>query len=538
MKPCNIKTKDVMLGNKPKAYKTVTFFSILTSLAASFLFTCSSPTAEIPPSKREFRAVWVATFHNIDWPSKKGLDPDIQRKEFLNLVDEQQANGMNALVVQIRPAGDAFYQSSLTPWSEYLTGTQGKSPAPYYDPLRYMIKVSHSRNMEFHAWFNPFRAVSHEKFSSVSPLNISKQHPEWIMKNGKQLYLNPGIPAVRDHVIEVILEVVRNYDIDGLHFDDYFYPYKDAALPFDDRQTFAKYGRGEHDIRTWRRHNIDLFISQLSDSLRQVKPHVKFGVSPVGIWRNKAEDPRGSHTRVSYTAYDVLYADVRKWLKQGWIDYIAPQLYWSLNNPRASYDKLLPWWSDNSFGRHLYIGQAVYKTKANDSGPWKNPNQLPSQLRMNQQYPQIKGSIFYSASSFDNNPHRIQDRLREDHFRYPALIPGMSWKDSIPPLAPQRLSVKQVRKWTAIAWQPPLPASDGDSAAYYVIYRFPASGQADLSDATAILSIQKSTSYVDWDARAGESYLYIVTSVDRLHNESRTCAAVMFSPPSEPISSK
>ena len=379
-----------MLGDKPKAYKSVITLSTIASLAASFLLTCSTPTTEISPPKREFRAVWVATFHNIDWPSTKGLDPDTQRKEFLTLVDEQQANGMNALVVQVRPAGDAFYDSKLTPWSEYLTGTQGKKPEPYYDPLAYMVQVAHSRNMEFHAWFNPFRAVSHEKFSSVSSLNISKQHPEWIMKNGRQLYLNPGIPEVRDHVVEVILEVVRNYDIDGLHFDDYFYPYKDASNPFDDSQTFALYKGEMEDINAWRRHNIDRFIEQLSDSLKQIKPYIKFGVSPVGIWRNKTQDPRGSNTRVSYTAYDVLYADVRKWLKQGWVDYVAPQLYWSMNNPRASYHNLLPWWSDNSFGRHLYIGQAVYKTKANESGPWKNPNQLSNQLRMNQRFPKSR----------------------------------------------------------------------------------------------------------------------------------------------------
>ncbi|MEM7374022.1 MAG: family 10 glycosylhydrolase [Bacteroidota bacterium] len=527
-----------MLGDKPKAYYSVIIFQTIASLAASFLLGCSSPSTDTPPPKREFRAVWVATFHNIDWPSKKGLDPETQRKEFLQLVDVQQANGMNALVVQVRPAGDAFYKSELTPWSEYLTGTQGKKPEPYYDPLKYMVNLSHSRNLEFHAWFNPFRAVSHEKFSSVSDKNISKQHPEWIMKNGKQLYLNPGIPEVRDHVIEVILEVVRNYDIDGIHFDDYFYPYEDAKNPFDDSVSFATYGKGQGDIRSWRRSNIDRFIERLSDSLQQIKPHLKFGVSPVGIWRNKTEDPRGSNTRVSYTAYDVLYADVRKWLKKGWIDYVAPQLYWSMNNPKASYHNLLPWWSNNSFGRHLYIGQAVYKTKANDSKPWKNPNQLPSQLRMNQQFPKVKGSIFYSANSFQNNPHKIQDKLRNEHFKYPALVPGMKWKDSIPPLAPQRLTVRQVRKWASISWQKPKPAADGEEASYYVIYRFKGQGKADMSDPSAILAIQKETSFVDWGCQAGETYLYIVSAVDRLHNESRSCAATMYSPEPEPISSK
>jgi uncharacterized lipoprotein YddW (UPF0748 family) len=455
------------------------------------------------------------------------LDPKIQRKEFLTMLDKHQQIGMNAVVVQVRPCGDAMYPSKYAPWSEYLSGEQGKAPEPFYDPTAFMINAAHERNMEFHAWFNPFRAVSHNKFSSVIDSNIVHRKPEWVMKNGKQLYLNPGIPEVRDYVVQVMLEVAKTYDIDGIHFDDYFYPYPDAEAPFDDAATFATYGKGATDRNAWRRDNIDRFIEQLHDSLQYIKPHLKFGVSPVGIWRNKSDDERGSNTRIGYTSYDLLYADVRKWLQNGWVDYVAPQLYWAASNPRARYDELLPWWVANSFGRHLYIGQAAYKVKEGHSKQWRSTEHLPLQLRMNQAYPEIQGSIFYSARSFDNNPYQLVEKLRDEHYRYPSLIPAMRWKDSIPPLEPQKLELAVQEGKVHLSWEAPKPASDGEGAAYYVVYRFKGKSQADLSQAENILAVSQKPGWIDTEPMENDDYLYLVTSVDRLHNESQTCAAIL-----------
>lgn len=435
---------------------------------------------------------------------------------------------MNAVVVQVRPSGDAFYESQYAPWSEYLSGTQGQSPNPYYDPLGFMVKSTHDQNMEFHAWFNPFRAVSHVRFSSVAYNNVSKQHPEWVFQYGERLYLNPGLPAVRNYLVKTVMELVRNYDIDGLHFDDYFYPYTKDGIPLPDRTTYKKYGQGFNHIDDWRRSNVDVFIKELSDSLRQVAPHVKFGISPVGIWRNKSKDARGSNSRVSHTSYDMLFADVRKWLERGWIDYVAPQLYWSTRHPSANYEALLPWWADNSFGRHCYIGHAMFKVKKEASRHWDNPSQMPLQLDMKKRHQStIQGSIFYSENSFRGNPHRVEDALQNNYHRFPALIPSMPWKDNTPPLAPDNLLLHRDGNRVRLNWEIPQRASDGDFPSYFVVYRFLASERIDLENPQKILHIGRTTTFTDTKTNRKESYTYAVTSVDRLHNESLTLAAAV-----------
>ncbi len=484
------------------------------------LLACAIDPPPAPP-KREFRAVWVATFHNIDWPSAKGLSAQDQQAEFQDLIRRQKENGMNALIVQVRPSGDAFYQSQLVPWSEFISGKQGQAPEPFYDPLQFMVAESHQAGMEFHAWMNPFRAVSHKRFSSVVQNHVALTKPEWCFDYGERTYLNPGLPEVRNYLVNVIMEVVNNYDIDGIHFDDYFYPYEQAGEPFvGDAVTYRAFGTGYGDIHEWRRHNLDLFIEQLSDSIRAVKPWVKFGISPVGIWRNKRDDPRGSRTTSSYTAYDMLHADVRFWLVKGWIDYVAPQLYWSTEHPYANYSDLLPWWADNAFGRHVYVGHAAFKLKEDQSRYWENPSQLPTQLAMRRmQQGRIHGGVFYSAGSFVNNPHGVEDLLRTQYHRYPALIPPMPWKDPVPPApvkdAEGRIQLTQV----LLSWAPPEPASDGDTATRYVVYRFPAGEEEDLSRPDRVLGVTDSPVFLDQEPAAAPVY-YLVTALDRLHNES------------------
>jgi uncharacterized lipoprotein YddW (UPF0748 family) len=472
------------------------------------------------PPKHEFRAVWIASFHNIDWPSAKGLTTDAQQAEFRQILDQQRQNNMNAVIVQVRPCGDALYESPFEPWSEYLSGKQGQAPAPYYDPLSFMIEEAHQRTMEFHAWLNPFRAVSHTRFSDLISDHLSLQQPDWFFQYGNSLYFNPGIPEVRTYIASLVSDILKRYDVDGIHFDDYFYPYPQDGKPIPDQAAFEAYRDTFTDLATWRRHNIDLFVQQVSDSIRRYKPHVRLGISPSAVWRNKSKDPRGSDTQAPMTTFDLLHADVRKWLEAGWVDYVAPQCYFAMNFSQAPYPKLLDWWSENVFGRHLYIGQAVYKSKEGKYASWRKPEQIPDQVRLNRKYPGVRGSIYFSASSFDNNPRRIAEKLRYDLYRKPALIPAMPWKDSIPPQAPRFVYATYDPSHIQLQWQPPAKAMDGEAATYYVVYRFDEEEIIDRNDPVFIRSIQRSTQFTDQQVQAGKSYTYLITAVDRNHNES------------------
>ena len=298
----------------------------------NFLAVCllMIPALSYCQPKYEFRAAWIATVENIDWPSKKGLSVDSQKVEFIRQLDMHRRNGLNAVVVQIRPAADALYPSSYEPWSEWLTGAQGRPPSPYYDPLEFMIEETHKRGMEFHAWCNPYRAVFAIGKSSIVPDHITRQHPDWFVRFGNTLYFDPGNKEVQQYVTTVIRDIVRRYDIDGLHFDDYFYPYDifedRPGHDFPDKASYAKYGNGMTE-GDWRRSNTDSIIVQVGRAIKEEKPHCKFGISPFGIWRNKRTDPEGSETQAGQTNYDNLYADILLWLKNGWIDYVAPQIY-------------------------------------------------------------------------------------------------------------------------------------------------------------------------------------------------------------------
>jgi uncharacterized lipoprotein YddW (UPF0748 family) len=299
------------------------FFLVLSFL---FLF-LQKPQAQY---KYEFRGVWVATVGNIDFPSSKFLSSDAQKEEFIHLLDMHKRNGMNAVVVQIRPAADAFYPSQYEPWSEFLTGKQGTPPNPYFDPLKFMITETHKRGMEFHAWMNPYRAVFNIYKSSVSPNHITNLHPEWFITYGHTKYFDPGNKEAQKFVVNVVRDVVKRYDIDAIHFDDYFYPYHIPGKEFMDTASFRKYGNGM-SLDDWRRGNVDSIIRHLSIAIKEENKYCKFGISPFGVWRNNDDDPEGSDTRSSVTNYDDLYADILLWLKNKWIDYVTPQLYWEIN---------------------------------------------------------------------------------------------------------------------------------------------------------------------------------------------------------------
>ena len=401
-------------------------------VAIGFVLCIYATKAQQSPNY-EFRGVWVASVENIDWPSKKTLTVAQQKEEYINLLNMHQANGMNAVVVQIRPAGDALYPSQYEPWSEYLTSKQGLPPVPYYDPLEFMILETHKRGMEFHAWINPYRAVFNLSKSSIAPTHVTKLHPEWFVVYGDKKYFNPGLPEVREHTIRVIKDIVARYDIDAIHMDDYFYPYRIAGKEFPDQKTFEQYGNGLNKDN-WRRSNCDSIIVQLFRTIRTTNARVKFGISPFGVWRNKTQDPMGSDTKAGQTNYDDLYADILLWLDKGWIDYVTPQLYWERGHKLADYDVLLKWWNDYGYGKHIYIGQAIYRAGSNEA--WRNKNELPNQIQELRKYKTTQGSIYFNSKVFEKNPNGWNDSLKNNYYKYPALIPPMPWINNDTPEQP------------------------------------------------------------------------------------------------------
>ncbi|RAI98686.1 uncharacterized lipoprotein YddW (UPF0748 family) [Chitinophaga skermanii] len=472
--------------------------------------------AQLPP-KRELRAIWIATVENIDWPSRRGISTEQQKQEFINILNEAQKMGMNAIVFQVRPVSDAFYASPYEPWSEYLTGTQGQAPNPYYDPLAFMIEETHKRGMEFHAWFNPYRAVFNVSRSKVANNHVSRLNPSWFVTYGDRKYFDPGIPEGRDFVVNVIRDVVRRYDIDAVHFDDYFYPYRIANKEFPDNFSYAKYGKGmQRD--DWRRKNVDDIIQLLDKAIKAEKPYVKFGISPFGVWRNNDRDMEGSPTRGGMTNYDDLYADVLKWLKNGWIDYVTPQLYWEYGHRLVGYEVLVRWWNDHAYGKHVYIGHGVYQIGSNAA--WRNPYEIPRQILMNRTYPNVKGSMFFSYKSFANNPLGIKDSLANHLFKYPALIPTMPWIKAEAPFAPYFTDAFEKPNGIEIRW------ADDDTSGrtkQYVLYRFTQSEPINLNDPTKILALVQQMPdpvFIDNTFTRGQHYIYYVTALDRLQNES------------------
>lgn len=382
-------------------------------------------TAQTRP---EFRGVWIATVDNIDWPSRGNYYSDSQKTEFIKLLDMHQRNGMNAMIVQIRPATDAFYPSQYEPWSEFLTGKQGKPPVPYYDPLEFMITETHKRGMEFHAWMNPYRAVFNIGKSSIAASHITKIHPEWFLTYGDKKYFDPGNKDAQQYVTNVVGDVVRRYAVDAVHFDDYFYPYRIAGKEFPDNTNYLRYGNGM-DKEDWRRSNVDSIILMLSTVIKKENPKCQFGISPFGVWRNDDKDPvNGSKTKAGQTNYDDLYADILLWLKNSWIDYVAPQLYWEFGHKAAPYEILLDWWSKHTYGKNCYIGLGIYRAGSNSA--WKDITQLPRQIEALRNTPNIQGMIFFSSKSFNNNPNGWSDSLRLDYFKEPAKTPEMSWINS------------------------------------------------------------------------------------------------------------
>jgi uncharacterized lipoprotein YddW (UPF0748 family) len=393
---------------------------------------------DAPPVPREFRGVWIATVDNIDWPSKPGLPVDAQKAELLALLDHAARIRLNAVILQVRPAADALYRSTLEPWSVYLTGQNGRAPDPMWDPLSFAVAEAHQRGLELHAWFNPYRARYRGDRGQLSSRHVSRTMPNVVKRYGSYLWMDPGEPSVRAHTTRVILDVVRRYDIDGVHIDDYFYPYPELdrrrrEIPFPDNTSWTKYrrGGGTLDRDAWRRRNVDLLVESLYREIKATKPWVKFGVSPFGIWR-----PGFPASVRGLDAYDVLFADSRRWFREGWLDYFAPQLYWAIGAPQQSYPALLEWWAgQNQRGRHLWPGNGTYKVTDAGSARWP-ANELVRQISLTRDQPGAGGNVHYNMTALVRSVDALSDRLLTGPYAGPALVPASPWLSAAPPAAP------------------------------------------------------------------------------------------------------
>ncbi|MFV0605914.1 MAG: glycoside hydrolase family 10 protein [Niabella sp.] len=379
--------------------------------------------AQQPPT--EFRGVWIATVVNIDWPPSKS-SVATQKADFIRQLDLHKRNGMNVIVMQVRPAGDAFYPSPYEPWSEWLTGVQGKAPTPFYDPLAFMIEETHKRGMEFHAWLNPYRAEFRIGKSSIASDNMIRKRPDWYVTYGTTRYFDPANKEVQQFVINIIKDLVRRYDVDAIHMDDYFYPYPIGKTPFPDDYAYKKSGTNLSK-EDWRRSNVDSIIKNINIAMKQIKPYVKFGISPFGVWRNNSVDNLGSDSKAGLSNFDDLYADILLWMRKGWIDYVTPQLYRPIGDRLMDYQKLVDWWAANSFGRHVYIGHGIYRALEANGGAFKNPSELPNQIKILRATKNIQGSIYFTSNSFNKNPNGWNDSLRYNYYRTPAKVPEMPW---------------------------------------------------------------------------------------------------------------
>ncbi|MFC9847009.1 glycoside hydrolase family 10 protein [Streptomyces sp. NPDC060223] len=374
-----------------------------------------------PRAAGEMRGMWLATVANRDWPSRTGLTAAQQRAELLAHLDTAVRRHLNAVMFQVRPTADAMWPSPYEPWSQYLTGVQGRNPG--WDPLGTAVTEAHARGLELHAWFNPYRVANHTDPTRLVASHPARQHPDWVVPYGEKLYYNPGLPQVRAFVQDAMLDAVSRYEIDAVHWDDYFYPYPVAGQVFNDDAAYAAHGAGFPNRAAWRRDNIDRLVRETAAGIKRIRPAARFGVSPFGVWRNASTDPLGSATRAGVQTYDDLYADTRKWVREGWIDYIVPQLYWNIGLAAADYAKLVPWWAEVAAGSgvQLYVGEALYKAgDPAQPAAWQDPAELSRHLTLAGDYPQVGGHVFFSAKEVGADRIGAMARLVADHYERSA----------------------------------------------------------------------------------------------------------------------
>ena len=466
--------------------------------------------------KREFRAAWIQSVNG----QFRGMPTEKLKQNLIGQLNSLQKAGINAIIFQVRPEADALYASRLEPWSRFLTGVQGKAPEPYWDPMQFMIDECHKRGMEFHAWINPYRTKTTLK-SELAPNHVYNIHPEWFVTYGDQLYFDPALPESRRHICMVVSDIVSRYDEDAIHMDDYFYPYPIKGKDFPDDASFARFGGGFSNKGDWRRSNVNVLIKKLHETIREIKPWVKFGVSPFGIYRNESSDPLGSKTK-GLQNYDDLYADVLLWAREGWIDYNIPQIYWHIGHPVADYETLVKWWARNTENRPLFIGQSVMNTVQN-ADP-KNPsiNQLPRKMALQRAYQTIGGSCQWPASAVIENAGKYRDALIAEYHKYPALPPVFDFMDNEAPGKVRKVKPIWTEDGYILFWTAPKYKEEMNRAVQYVVYRFDAKEKVNIDDPSHIVAITRDNFYKLPYEDGKTKYRYVVTALDRLHNESKS----------------
>lgn len=470
--------------------------------------------------KREFRGAWI---HIVGNKRLATMSTEQLKDLFLNAIDSAALAGCNAVIFQVRPTADAFYDSRVEPWTRYLTGRQGVAPDPYWDPLAFAIEECHKRGMELHAWCNPYR-VTLEETDTLCADHLYFKNPRIFIKYGKQLYFDPAEPEARSHTVSVIADIVRRYDVDAIHFDDYFYPYPIDGQEFGDSLSFEKYaasqGFDKESKSDWRRNNVTLLIRELNDTIKSIKPWVRFGISPFGIHRNKKDTPDGSGSETNgLSNYEQLYADVPLWVEMGYIDYNVPQIYWEIGHKRADYEILIKWWNENTHRGQLYIGQNI---STFDEPDLKNPEttQMARKMELSRTLPNVDGNVWWPGWSIARNSVHIADSLMAKYQRYPALIPPYEELDSIAP-EPLTSIAKEGRliKWQQDSGQMEDPMQ---KALFYVVYCFPKGVKEDIGNSKYILKITDKTEFnvIEENPDHGAGCRYVVTVVDRCWNES------------------
>ncbi len=429
-------------------------FSRTLALALTLSAALSCPAQ--PQPKREFRGAWIQCV-NGQW---LGLDRDQMQRTLTAQLDALSRAGVNAVLFQVRAEGDALYPSLHEPWSRFLSGQQGLAPSPYWDPLAWMVEECHRRGMELHAWINPFRAKT-QGTPALTSAYFGK-HPERFLAYGQLLLFDPGIPENRDYICHIAADIVRDYDVDGLHIDDYFYPYPEAGLSIPDDASYARYGAGMSRA-DWRRENVNAFIKALSDSVHSAKPWVRFGVAPFGIYRNKDSWAGGSDTH-GLQNYDDLYADVLLWVNEGWVDYCIPQIYWEIGHPAADYVTLLRWWNENASARPLYVGQDVERTVANADTRDPSRHQIYEKMNLQRSMRNVQGSCQWHAAALASNPQNYTAALQALYHRYPALQPLMPWLGKAVPSKVRNLRAAWTAEGCTLSRQAPKAKSEADEA--------------------------------------------------------------------------
>ena len=465
--------------------------------------------------KREFRGAWIQCVNG----QFKGIGTETMQRTLTYQLNELQKDGCNAIIFQVRPECDALYESDLEPWSYYLTGVQGEKPNPYWDPLQWMIDECHRRGMELHAWINPYRAKTKSPHQNAAN-HVIVRHPEWTFDYDGLTLLNPAYKECRDYICDVVKDIVERYDVDGLHIDDYFYPYPVAGVEIPDEAQYRAAPNGMKNRDDWRRYNVNMFIQQVYETIHATKPWVKFGVSPFGIYRNQKSDPNGSKTN-GLQNYDQLYADVLLWDANGWMDYCVPQLYWEIGNKAADYDELIHWWNRHLTRTPLYIGEDVERTVKYPDLTNKSQHQLAAKMALHAELPRIQGTVLWYAKAAVDNVGNYGTLLRNNYWRMPALQPLMPHIDKKAPKAPRKLkAVRMDDGEHVLFWMPPKGKGWQDEAASYVVYRFEKGEPINIDDPSKIVKVTNDCLYMIPAGQSGR-FTYVVTALDRMQNESK-----------------